>query len=82
MLTDMLAEAGADNVTLAVARGSDSAGALLAAAGEWRGALADSVARRGREVVLATLSGVTAVEVAIVDRGGEFLARVGAEGQR
>jgi len=25
------------------------------------------------------LSGATAVEVAIVDRGGDFLARVGAE---
>jgi hypothetical protein len=35
------------------------------------------VARRSREVALATLSGRTAVEIAIVDRNGEFLARVG-----
>jgi hypothetical protein len=35
------------------------------------------VARRAREVALATLSGDTAVEVAIVDRAGDFLARVG-----
>jgi hypothetical protein len=35
------------------------------------------VAVRAREVALATLSGRTAVEVAIVDREGEFLARVG-----
>jgi len=28
-------------------------------------------------VALATLSGKTAVEVAVVDRAGEFLARVG-----
>ena len=34
---------------------------------------------QAREVALATLSGATAVEVAIVDRSGEFLARVGAE---
>ena len=41
--------------------------------------LAAAVARRAREVALATLSGATAVEVAIVDRSGDFLARVGAE---
>jgi hypothetical protein len=42
-----------------------------------RRALAEAVARRAREVALATLSGDTAVEVAIVDRAGRFLARVG-----
>jgi len=35
------------------------------------------VAARAREVALATLCGKTAVEVAIVDRQGGFLARVG-----
>jgi hypothetical protein len=29
-------------------------------------------------VAMATLSGATAVEVAIVDRGGAFIARAGA----
>ena len=79
MLAAMLAASGADGETLAAAEGRDSAGGLLEAAGEWRGALADNVARRAREVALATLSGATSVEIAIVDRGGEFLARVGAE---
>ncbi|HXO03763.1 MAG TPA: cobalt-precorrin-5B (C(1))-methyltransferase [Stellaceae bacterium] len=79
MLAGMLAASGADGVTLASARASDTAGALLDAAGAWAPALADGVARRAREVALATLSGATAVEVAIVDRAGEFLARVGDE---
>ena len=77
MLADLLAASGADGKTLAVARKSDSAGVLLEAAGPWAPALADAVARRGREVALATLSGATSVEIAIVDRGGDFLARVG-----
>ena len=46
-------------------------------AGEYRPALAEAVARQAREVALATLSGETAVEVAIVDRDGGFLARAG-----
>ncbi|HML10500.1 MAG TPA: cobalt-precorrin-5B (C(1))-methyltransferase, partial [Stellaceae bacterium] len=79
MLLQMLAAAGADEPTQAAAKGCDSAGAVLEAAGQWATALADGVARRAREAALATLSGATAVEVAIVDRGGEFLARVGAE---
>jgi cobalt-precorrin-5B (C1)-methyltransferase len=77
MLLGILAAAGADRETLAVASERDSGGALLDAAGAWRNVLADGVARRAREVALATLSGATEVEVAIVDRGGEFLSRVG-----
>jgi cobalt-precorrin-5B (C1)-methyltransferase len=79
MLSDMLAATGADDTTLAAARNSESAGAMLDAAGPWAPALADGVARRAREVALATLSGAIAVEVAIVGRAGEFLARVGVE---
>jgi cobalt-precorrin-5B (C1)-methyltransferase len=79
MLSDMLAVTGADDTTLAAARNSESAGAMLDAAGPWAPALADGVARRAREVALATLSGAIAVEVAIVGRAGEFLARVGVE---
>ena len=64
---------------LAAAAGGDSAGAVLDAAGAWRGALAEAVACRAREVALATLSGATAVEIAVVGRDGDFLARAGAE---
>jgi cobalt-precorrin-5B (C1)-methyltransferase len=78
LLGEILASAGADDGTLAAASVADSAGALLEIAGEWRAALADGVARRAREVTMATLPGSIAVEVAIVDRGGEFLALVGA----
>jgi cobalt-precorrin-5B (C1)-methyltransferase len=78
MLADMLAAAGADEAAAATVRAGDSAGAALDAAGTFAPALADAVARRAREVALATLSGATAVEVAIIDRGGAFLARVGA----
>jgi cobalt-precorrin-5B (C1)-methyltransferase len=77
-LAGMLALTGANGGILAAARETQSAAALLDVAGPWAAALADAVARRAREVALATLSGATAVEVAIVDRGGEFLARAGA----
>jgi cobalt-precorrin-5B (C1)-methyltransferase len=79
MLCEMLAQTAADDATRAAARDSDSAGAVLDVAGPWGSALADGVARRAREVALATLSGAIAVEVAIVGRSGEFLARVGPE---
>jgi cobalt-precorrin-5B (C1)-methyltransferase len=77
-LADMLAGLGADPATVAAASEADSAGAILELAGNRREALAETVARQAREVALATLSGATAVEVAIVGRDGEFLARVGA----
>ena len=77
-LSSVLAAAGADSETLAKAQHADSAGAVLEAAGPLASVLAEGVAYRAREVALATLSGATAVEVAIVDRSGEFLARVGA----
>jgi hypothetical protein len=56
------------------------AGAVLEIAAPWRNAWADRIARRARAVALATLSGHTAVEVAIVDRAGLFLAWVGDGG--
>src|SRR5579872_7313258 len=76
-LAEMLAAVGADGEALASARQADSAAAVLDLAGPRRNALAASIARRAREVALATLSGHTAVEVAIVDRAGGFLARIG-----
>src|SRR5579863_7240200 len=78
LLAEILASVGAGDDALAVARRAETASAVLDAAGQWREALADGVARRARAVALATLSGSVAVEVAIVDRGGDFLARVGA----
>jgi cobalt-precorrin-5B (C1)-methyltransferase len=78
MLAELLAAAGASDEAVAATRSGDSGGAALEAAGSWAPALADSIARRAREVALATLSGATAVDVAIVDRTGEFLARVGS----
>jgi cobalt-precorrin-5B (C1)-methyltransferase len=68
---------GADRAAVEAAAQAQGAGAILAAAGKWREALAGDIARKAREVALATLSGKTAIEVAVVDRDGAFLARVG-----
>lgn len=80
-LAGMLVEVGGDREPPTEAARADSAGAMLELAGAHRQALAAAVARRAREVALATLSGHTAVEVAIVDRSGDFLARVAAGGE-
>src|SRR5437763_11854597 len=77
MLAEMLGALGADEAAVAAARTSDSAAAILDFAGERRVGLAECVACRAREVALASLSGHTAVEVAIVGRDGAFLARIG-----
>jgi cobalt-precorrin-5B (C1)-methyltransferase len=77
-LAEMLGELGADAAIIYAARFAAGAGDILATAGDKREALARGVATQAREVVLATLSGRTAVEVAIFDRQGDFLARVGA----
>jgi cobalt-precorrin-5B (C1)-methyltransferase len=77
-LAALLAGVGADRAAVAAAARSDSAAEILMIAGARQTALAEVVARQAREVALATLSGATAVEVAIVDRGGQFLALVGA----
>ncbi len=76
-LAAILDALGADEASVAAAQTSDSATAILEIAGERRVALAERVARQAREVALAMLGCDTAVEVAIVDRAGEFLARVG-----
>ena len=82
MFAELLAELGAGTEIVSAAGASDSAGAVLDLAAPWAGALAGRVARLARAVALATLSGHTDVEVAIVDRAGVFLARVGGEGGR
>jgi cobalt-precorrin-5B (C1)-methyltransferase len=78
LLAALLADAGAAPETVAAAAERDSAAEILALAGPLGPVLAESVARRAREVALATLSGGVAVEVAVVDRAGGFLAHVGA----
>src|SRR5229473_2666176 len=76
-LARLLDRVGADPAVVAAAGSSDSAAEILTIAGVHHTALAEAVARQAREVALATLSGTTAVEVAIVDRAGDFLALVG-----
>jgi cobalt-precorrin-5B (C1)-methyltransferase len=77
-LARLLAVLGANPLSIAAAASSDSAAEILVLAGEHGKALAEAVARQAREVALATLCGDTLVEVAIVDRAGDFVARVGA----
>jgi len=77
-LAGMLRELGAEPAILATARTANGAAEILGVAGELRARLACAIAGRAREVALATMCGNTAVEVAIVDRQGSFLARVGA----
>jgi cobalt-precorrin-5B (C1)-methyltransferase len=76
-LAAMLAALGCPNATVAAARQAAGAGEVLLLAGERRHALAEGVARRAREVALATLAGGTAVDVAIFDRQGALLAHAG-----
>jgi hypothetical protein len=68
---------GAEPATLATARTANGAAEILGVAGEWREVLACAITGRAREGALATLCGKTAVEVAVVDRQGSFLARIG-----
>lgn len=77
-LAGMLGELGAEPATMDAARAANGAAEILGIAGELREALARAIAGRAREVALATICGNIAVEVAIVDRQGSFLARVGA----
>ena len=76
-LAGMLDELGAAPATAEAARAANGAAEILGIAGDLRPALARVIAGQAREVALATLCGQTAVEVAIVDRQGSFLARVG-----
>ena len=76
-LAGILGEIGAEPTTLATARTATGAADVLGVAGELRETLARAIAGLAREVALATICGKTAVEVAIVDRLGSFLARVG-----
>ncbi len=77
MLAALLADAGGAPEAVAAAAQRDSAAEILDLAGPLGPALAELVARRAREVALATLSGDVLVEVAVVDRRGATLAHVG-----
>ena len=77
-LARVLAGLGAAPGAVAAAGVSNTASEVLLIAGALGGPLAAAVARQAREVALATLSGGTAVEVAVVDRAGHLLARSGA----
>jgi cobalt-precorrin-5B (C1)-methyltransferase len=76
-LAGLLGELGAEPGIMEAARAANGAAEILGVAGEMRETLARAIAGRAREVALATISGKTAVEVAIVDRQGTFLACVG-----
>lgn len=68
---------GADPITVQAAARAGGAGEVLALAGAHRVTLAGEVARRAREVSLATLGGGTAIDIVVIDRGGDLLARFG-----
>jgi cobalt-precorrin-5B (C1)-methyltransferase len=76
-LAELLETLGADEASVAAARDAEGAGEVLALAGTHRTALALGVARRAREVALATLAGGITVDVAVFDRQGELLAHAG-----
>src|SRR5262249_34725249 len=73
----MLAALGADAPAVEAACVAAGAAEILALAGARKEGLARLVAARAREVALAALSGKTAVEVAVGDREGVLLTRVG-----
>jgi len=68
-----LADLGLPAERVAAASQAASAGEVLTIAGEDRGRLAALIARRARDVALATLAGDVAVDVAVFDRGGVLL---------
>jgi cobalt-precorrin-5B (C1)-methyltransferase len=80
-LSAILEELGCPPEAAAAAREAHGAGEMLAmldaTAPPWSAALAGRVAARAREVVLATLAGSVAVDVAIFDRQGRLLGHAG-----
>ncbi len=76
-LADLIAALGAETALVADARRARSGSEVLALAEGAGLALADLVARRAREVALATLAGETAVEVVVFDRSRAPVGRAG-----
>ena len=76
-LGELVAELGANADPVATARGANTAGQALALSREAGVALGDAVARRAREVALATISGGIAVDVCVFDREGGLAGHAG-----
>jgi cobalt-precorrin-5B (C1)-methyltransferase len=72
-LAQWLADLGAEPDDVARAEQANTAAQILMSAGSIE--IGGLVARRAREVALATLSGRTAVEIVIVDRNGTVVGR-------
>ncbi|MCH7539761.1 MAG: cobalt-precorrin-5B (C(1))-methyltransferase [Proteobacteria bacterium] len=72
-LAELAAAFGAPAELTDAARRAHSASEVLALAGDHGLPIADQVARRAREVALATLAGGIAVDVAIFDRAGRLV---------
>jgi cobalt-precorrin-5B (C1)-methyltransferase len=76
-LAAMLADLGAPADLIAAAKSANTAGQVLELARARGFALGDLVARRAREVALATVSGGMMVEVAIFGRDGALVGHAG-----
>src|SRR5215831_8792547 len=76
MLAGILGELGAPGELVDRVGAAASAGEALMRAGPHAPALAERIARRAREVALATLAGDIAVGVALFDRHGTLIAHV------
>jgi len=80
-LARLLAELGAPPDAVAEAQAAAGAGEVLAIArslgGDYEAALTRRIAAQARDVALACLAGATSVEVAVFDRAGALLGRVG-----
>ncbi|MBL6958290.1 MAG: cobalt-precorrin-5B (C(1))-methyltransferase [Rhodospirillales bacterium] len=76
-LARWLGELGADESDCDAARTANTAGEVLSRAQSLNLPLGDFVARRAREVAMATLSGGTALEILVYDRRGRQVGRAG-----
>lgn len=76
-LQALFREAGADAALAAKVPGANTALEVLGWARERNIPLGDAVARRAREVALATLAGGIQVDVAVFDREGALVGRAG-----
>ena len=76
-LSELLADLGAQACAVEAARGANTAGQVLAISREAGLPLGDAIARRAREVALATLSGGVAVDVCVFDREGGLAGHAG-----
>jgi cobalt-precorrin-5B (C1)-methyltransferase len=75
-LADLVAQAGGSDAQAAAVRSAPTGGAALAAVPPRL--LGEAVARGAREMVLASLAGGIAVDVAVFDRQGELIGHAGA----